>query len=32
LRWDHGLILIFFHPTRWGQGVGFLSINDGHPT
>ncbi|MGY3624629.1 hypothetical protein ACVWWI_001560 [Bradyrhizobium sp. USDA 3686] len=26
LRWDHGLILIFFHPTRWGQGVGFLKI------
>jgi len=25
------LILIFFHPTRWGQGVGFLSINDGQP-
>jgi hypothetical protein len=26
------LILIFFHPTRWGQGVGFLLINDGQPT
>lgn len=24
--WDHEIHTHFFHPTRWGQGVGFLKI------